>query len=133
MHPTRHKNVEEKMQSEPEKAHRSETIEVPAPTPWPFVTAFGLALVFAGFVTILAVTVTGLVVVLFGAVGWIRNVLPVAKVEEVPSLGIEPAISRVRPSTRTVSQLIPGPEGHRVYIPVKVHPYSTGLVGGAVG
>jgi hypothetical protein len=121
------------MPSEQEKAQISETIEVPAPTPWPFVTAFGLALVFAGLVTSLAITVTGLVVMLCGAVGWIRNVLPVAKVEWVPIVGVEPAISRVQPSRRTVSQLIPGAEGHRVYIPVEVHPYSAGLLGGAVG
>jgi len=29
----------------------TDTIEVPAPTPWPIVLAFGVALLFAGLVT----------------------------------------------------------------------------------
>src|SRR5712664_51095 len=66
-------NVEQSMQSE------SKMIEVPAPTPWPFVTAFGLALLLAGLVTSLAVSVVGFVVILFGAVGWFRDVLPMPK------------------------------------------------------
>src|SRR6266542_2059521 len=70
------------MMSEQESAMRSDNMsEIPASTPWPFVTAFGLALIFAGLVTSLAVSVVGLVVLLAGAVGWFRNVLPVQEVE----------------------------------------------------
>lgn len=109
-----------------------EMIEVPAPTPWPFVTAFGLALLFAGLVTSLAVSCVGLVVVLRGAVGWFRDVLPVPQQELIqvhrPLTPTPPARS-----TRRVDQLQAGEAGHRVYIPVKVHPYSAGLVGGVFG
>jgi hypothetical protein len=109
----------------------SNTIEVPVPTPWPFVTAFGLALLAAGLVTSLAVSVVGAVVILFGAVGWLRDVLPVSKEELVAVAATpEPILAR---STRRVAHLQPGAEGHRVYIPVAVHPYSAGLFGGVLG
>lgn len=114
-----------------ERTQTSNTIEVPAPTPWPFVTAFGLALLAAGLITSLAVSVVGLVVILFGAVGWLRDVLPVSKEELVAVAATpEPILAR---STRRVAHLQPGAEGHRVYIPVAVHPYSAGLFGGVLG
>jgi hypothetical protein len=114
--------------------HRSESsnaIEVPAPTPWPFVTAFGLALLAAGLVTSLAVSVVGAVVILGGAVGWFRDVLPVPN-EELVEVAITPEPIPTR-SSRRVAHLQPGAEGHRVYIPVRVHPYSAGLFGGLLG
>jgi hypothetical protein len=113
------------------RSESSNTIEVPAPTPWPFVTSFGLALLFAGLVTSLAVSVVGFVVILFGAVGWFRDVLPVPK-EELVAIATTPAPIFVR-STRRVAHLQAGAEGHRVYIPITVHPYSAGLLGGALG
>ena len=118
----------------PREEYRSESsnsIEVPAPTPWPFVTSFGLALLFAGLVTSLAVSIVGLLVILFGAVGWFRDVLPVPK-EELVAIATTPAPIFVR-STRRVAHLQAGAEGHRVYIPITVHPYSAGLLGGALG
>jgi len=120
------------MMSEPESRVRSDTtIEIPAATPWPFVTAFGLTLIFAGLVTSLAVSVVGLVVLLAGAVGWFRNVLPVSQEESIDMY--RPLTVPVPRSTRKVDHLEPGAEGHRVYIPVEVHPYSAGLLAGAVG
>ena len=119
------------MRPEEYQSEGSNTIEVPAPTPWPFVTSFGLALLFAGLVTSLAVSIVGLVVILFGAVGWFRDVLPVPK-EELVAIATTPAPIFVR-STRRVAHLQAGAEGHRVYIPITVHPYSAGLLGGALG
>src|SRR5262245_56389103 len=117
--------------SENNRAHKSDDrIEVPAPTPWPFVTAFGLTLIFAGLVTSLAVTVVGFVVVLFGAVGWFRNVFPEPQEELVQ---VRRAFVPIVPSTRRVDHLLPGIESHRVYIPIKVHPYSAGLIAGIIG
>jgi len=125
--------LEEEMLPEAEtKTTSNEMIEIPASTPWPFVTAFGLALICAGLVTSLGVSVVGLVVLLRGAVGWFRNVMPVQQEESVkvyrPLSGT--AVPR---STRKVDHLEPGAEGHRVYIPVRLHPYSAGLFGGVVG
>ena len=121
------------MLSEQERAPTSRMIEVPAPTFWPFVTAFGLALLLAGLVTSLAVSVVGFVVVLRGAIGWFRDVLPMPK-EELVQIRLVPTPEPMaaRP-TRRVDHLQPGAEGHRVYIPIKVHPYSAGLLGGIVG
>src|SRR3954462_13234254 len=124
--------MEEEMLPEQKRADTLEMIEVPAPTPWPFVTAFGLALLFAGLVTSLAISCVGLVVVLRGAVGWFRDVLPVAKEELVELRSVETSTTIAR-STRRVEHLQPGEAGHRVNIPVKVHPYSAGLLGGIVG
>lgn len=115
-----------------ESRDRSDAIiEIPAATPWPFVTAFGLTLIFAGLVTSLAVSVVGLVVLSAGAVGWFRNVLPVSQEESINVY--RPLTVPVPRSIRKVDHLEPGAEGHRVYIPVEVHPYSAGLFAGAVG
>src|SRR4030095_5271341 len=114
-----------------ERPKRSNTLEAPAPPPSPFVTSFGLALLLAGLVTSLAVSVVGLVVILFGAVGWFRDVLPVPK-EELVAVAKAPT-PILAFSTRKVAHLQAGEEGHRVFIPVRVHPYSAGLFGGVVG
>jgi hypothetical protein len=125
--------MEKEILSEQERARGSEMIEVPAPTYWPFVTAFGLALLLAGLVTSLAISVVGLVVVLRGAAGWFRDVFPVAKEESVRVQRAVTPKPAVAPSRRKVDRLRPGVGGHRAYIPVRVHPYSAGLLGGAVG
>jgi hypothetical protein len=117
--------------SENNGAHKSEDmIEVPAPTPWPLVTAFGLTLIFAGVVTSLGVSFIGLLVLLRGAVGWFGNVFPVPQEEMIQ---VRRTVVPIAPSTRRVDHLEPGAEGHRVNIPVMVPPYSAGLLGGAVG
>ena len=117
---------------ETERAIRPhDTVEVPASTPWPFVTAFGLALLFAGLVTSLAVSVVGAVVLLGGAVGWFRVVMPVQQEESVKV--VRTLSATVTSSTRRVDHLQPGAGGHRIRIPVQVHPYSAGLLGGAFG
>jgi len=110
-----------------------EAIELPAPTAWPMAAAFGVTLGFAGLVTHLAVTIVGVVVGLVAAVGWWREVLPVAQVEHVP---LRPPAERARPiepSPAAVERLIAGEAGHRVRVPVEVQPYSAGIKGGLVG
>lgn len=120
------------MLPETERAIRPhDTVEVPASTPWPFVTAFGLALIFAGLVTSLAVSLVGLVVLLTGAVGWFRVVMPVQQEESVKV--VRTLSATVTSSTRRVDHLQAGVGGHRIRIPAEVHPYSAGLIGGAVG
>jgi hypothetical protein len=117
--------------SENNGAHKSEDmIEVPAPTPWPLVTAFGLTLIFAGLVTSLGVSFVGLLVLLRGAVGWFANVFPVPQEDMIQ---VRRTVVPIAPSTRRVDHLLPGIENHRVYIPVKVHPYSAGLIAGILG
>jgi hypothetical protein len=112
---------------------RDDHIELPAPTAWPMVAALGIALSFAGLVMHPLVTVVGVVLTVAGAVGWFGEVLPVEHVERVP---LVPPAQRARPvqaAPRAVAQLVPGVEGHRLRIPVEIHPYSSGALGGLVG
>jgi hypothetical protein len=125
-------NVEQTMPPEPEGTRTAELIAVPAPTAWPFVTAFGFALLLAGLVTTLAVSFVGLVVVLRGAVGWFRAVFPEPR-EELVEVRHDLVPATPTTSTRRVDRLRPGIEGHRVSLPIKVHPYSAGLLGGILG
>lgn len=107
-------------------------IELPAPTFWPIVFAFGITLLFAGLVTHWAVGVVGLVIAFRGALGWWHNVIPHEEHEEVP---IEPELrpAPVLVEARSVVRLQAGEHGHRVRIPEEVHPYSAGLWGGLAG
>src|SRR5207302_8052987 len=61
----------------------SGSIELPAPTAWPIVLAFGLTLDFAGLVTSAAVSVLGALLAIAGCIGWFRDVLPEEKHERV--------------------------------------------------
>jgi len=121
------------MSLEEDRNPSQEVIEAPAPTAWPMITALGIALLAAGLVTHLVISLVGLILALRGAVGWFREDLPVEHVESVP---VRPAIERallVTASARTVAHLEAGQAGHRVRIPAEIHPYSSGLKGGIVG
>jgi len=60
------------------------TLQLPAPTAWPVVLAFGITLVFAGLVMNGSVSLLGALLSIAGAVGWFRNVLPHEAHESVP-------------------------------------------------
>src|SRR6201993_4454126 len=51
-------------------------VQLPSPTAWPVILAFGATLGALGLVTSLAVSVVGAVFVLAGVVGWFGQVLP---------------------------------------------------------
>ena len=108
-------------------------IDLPAPTMWPMVTAFGIALIATGLVTNLAVSVTGLAIALAGAIGWWRDVLPHEKHEHVPVLPPGERAASVQHSPATVEYLKLGEMGHRVRIPAEIHPYSSGIKAGLAG
>jgi len=110
-----------------------ETIELPKPTVWPMVVAFGVTLGFAGLVTHAAVSVVGIVLAVVAGVGWWFQVLPAEQVEHVP---LRPAAERARsiaPSSAPVERLRLGEAGHRVRVPVEVQPLSAGVKGGLYG
>jgi len=119
-----------------EHAHNDDTrtIQLPAPTAWPMVLAFGITLVFAGIVTNEMVSIVGAILLVRAAVGWWYEVLPHEHHESValerPQL--EEAAA-VRPVTARVERLQAGQEGHRVRIPAEIKPYSSGIKGGLVG
>lgn len=108
-------------------------IELPAPTCWPIVAAFGLCLVFAGLVTSLVVSAVGLLTGLIGAVGWFLDVFPHPKHEYVEFALPQDRASVIKRSQRRVEHMHFGEGGHRLRLPVAVHPYLSGVKGGLAG
>jgi hypothetical protein len=106
------------------------TLELPAPTAWPLVLAFGITLVFAGLVTSEPVSVLGGVLVIAGAVGWFRNVLPHEEHESVSVTPGEPAIATTR---RDVARLEVASQPKRAWLPLEIYPVSAGIKGGLAG
>ena len=117
-----------------EAGERSEQthIDMPARSSWPMVLAFGIALLFAGFVTHYVVTAVGLLIAARAAFGWWREVIPLEEHEAVP---INPELrpAPILVEARSVIRLQVGEGRHRVRIPEEVHPYSAGFRGGLAG
>jgi hypothetical protein len=105
-------------------------IEVPASTAWPFVLAFGAALLFAGLVTYSLVSVLGAVLSLAGCVGWFREVIPHEHEETLPI--VEEAF-QVISERRHVERFPAAADQVRAWLPVKTYPISAGLKGGLAG
>ena len=110
--------------------HATNTVEVPAPTSWPIVLAFGITLLFAGLVTSEAVSVLGAVVAITGAVGWFRDVLPHERHETVQVMVEVPGVTTIR---REVDRLEIAREVRRAWLPVEIYPISAGIKGGLAG
>ena len=111
----------------------ADSIELPAPTMWPFVTAVGVALGFAGLVTHAAVSAVGIVLALLGFVGWMREVFPRERTVSIP---LRAQALRARPATtsrRSIEHLRLGQGAHRVRLPVAIRPYSAGVKAGLAG
>jgi hypothetical protein len=107
-----------------------EKIEVPAATAWPIVLAFGLTLVFAGFVTAASVSILGALLAFAGAAGWFRQVLPVESHEWTPVVREEIAIETSR---ETVERIDGVPAIPRAWLPIEIYPISAGIKGGLAG
>ena len=105
-------------------------IEVPAPTAWPFVLAFGFTLLFAGLVTSLSVSVLGAVLSLAGCIGWFREVFPHEHEEVVP---VVPEDTRITTERRIVERLPVTADQPRAWLPVHTYPISAGVKGGLAG
>jgi len=108
----------------------SEPVEVPTPTPWPIVLAFGLTLLFAGLVTSGAVSALGVIVAAAGAVGWFRDVLPQEARESLPVTAAVPAVTTFRHEDERVEV---ARELQRAWLPVEIYPISAGIKGGLAG
>jgi hypothetical protein len=105
-------------------------IELPAPTAWPLIVAFGVTLTAAGLVTSAAVGWLGLLCAGAGIAGWFRDVLPheasvLVEVAEPP-----PPIVTARPE---VARLRLAPELQRARLPLEIYPVSAGIKGGLAG
>ena len=106
-------------------------MQLPAPTAWPIVLAFGLSLIFAGLVTSLPVSILGAALALAGTVGWFRDVLPHEAHETVPvSDRVEPIVT-TRPEVASVGWITH--ELNRSWLPLEIYPVSAGIKGGLAG
>jgi hypothetical protein len=107
------------------------TVELPAPTAWPIVLAFGFTLLFAGLVTSISVSLLGAILAIAGSVGWFRDVLPKEKHERVSVLGIATPVTTTRPQVARVKWMTH--ELHRARLPIEIYPISAGIKGGLAG
>jgi hypothetical protein len=105
-------------------------INVPAPTAWPLVLAFGFTLLFAGLMTSLSVSVLGAVLSVAGCVGWFREVFPHQHEEPVP---VVPEDFRITTGRRIVERVPIAAEQLRAWLPVHTYPVSAGVKGGLAG
>ncbi len=112
------------------RTNGSGTLELPAPTVWPFVLAFGMTLVFAGLVTSESVSALGAVLAIAGAVGWFRSVLPHEARESVPVMPEQSAVATTR---RDVARLEVADQPRRAWLPLEIYPVSAGIKGGLAG
>jgi hypothetical protein len=106
------------------------SIEMPAPTAWPVVLAFGLSLLFAGLLTSVTVSALGAILTAAGCVGWFRQVLPYEQHETVPVLTEAVPIVTER---REVVRIQVVPELHRARLPIEIYPVAAGIKGGLAG
>src|ERR1700733_10284157 len=106
-------------------------IEMPAPTAWPIILAFGLTLVFAGMVTSSPVSILGAILAISGGVGWFRDVLPHEKHESISAIETVRPVSTSRPRVAAVEWMTK--ELHRARLPLEVYPIRAGVKGGMAG
>jgi hypothetical protein len=106
------------------------TVKMPAPTAWPFILAFGVALIFAGLLTSAAVSTLGVILATSGAVGWFCQVLPHEQHESVQAA---PEVARIVTERLEVARIRTVPEMQRTWLPVEIYPVSAGVKGGLAG
>src|SRR5215472_13650311 len=109
----------------------SNPVELPAPTAWPIVLAFGITLVFAGMLTTAVVSILGAILAVSGSIGWFRDVLPREEIESVPVVAEPAAVATSRPVVARVGWITHEP--HRARLPVEIYPISAGVKGGLAG
>ena len=106
------------------------TVNLPAPTAWPIILAFGITLLFAGLLTSASVSILGAILFVTGCVGWFRDVLPRENEETVQVREEVPVVSTLR---REVERLPIAPELSRPLLPLETYPVSAGIRGGLAG
>ncbi|MGO9435160.1 MAG: hypothetical protein ACLPH3_12665 [Terracidiphilus sp.] len=104
-------------------------IQLPAPTSWPMILAFGCTLAAASLVTDAGIGMLGGVLMLFGCIGWFRQVLPHEQHEEVPVADLPVTIATSR---ALVERIRLSPE-HRAHLPIETYPVTSGIKGGIAG
>ncbi len=105
-------------------------IELPQPTAGPMICAFGFTLMAAGIVTNWIVAVVGFVALMAGAIDWFRNANPASL--EMLATPAEEKPTPIVPRTGAVDHLV-GDTTHRARIPMEIHRYRDGVIGGLIG
>ncbi|MET0414319.1 MAG: hypothetical protein ABW217_23610 [Polyangiaceae bacterium] len=105
------------------------TIELPAPTAAPLITAFGVTLSFAGLATHAVVSGLGVVLALLGLVSWFKDVLPHPAHERIRVVDAPVAVSTRRREIERVHISAAG----RANLPLEIYPISAGVRGGLWG
>jgi len=105
-------------------------VNLPAPTAWPIILAFGFALLCAGLVTSISISILGAILCVSGCVGWFREVLPHERHESVPVVPESVQVSTTRPN---VARFEWNRELHRARLPLEIYPVSAGIKGGLAG
>jgi hypothetical protein len=108
-----------------------DTVNLPAPTAWPIILAFGITLLFASLVTSSSVGVLGAVLACSGCLGWFHDVLPHEKDETVPVVESVMTIATTRQKVAQVEWMTQ--ELRRARLPLEVYPFSAGIKGGLAG
>src|SRR6266436_710325 len=107
---------------------QTKTVEMPAPTAWPIVLAFGLTLLFAGLVTSSSVSLLGTILAVSGCIGWFRDILPHERHEAVSAIKTAIPVSTSRPQVTPVEWMTE--ELYRARLPLEIYPISAGVKGG---
>ena len=105
-------------------------IAVPRPTAWPITLAFGAALLIAGLITSVAVSVLGAILLVVACAGWFLEVFPHERHIEVPVEEEAAAIATVR---NEVERVDIAPELTRALLPLETYSIAAGIKGGLVG
>jgi hypothetical protein len=105
-------------------------IELPAPTAWPIILAFGFTLGFAGLLTSASVTILGVILTVAGSIGWFREIFPHERHEAVRVFA-DPAF--VPSERKIVNRVAIASEQARVWLPIETYPISAGVKGGFAG
>jgi hypothetical protein len=113
-----------------ERSRLPESVELPAPTAWPLVLAFGLTLLFTGLLTNASLSVLGLILAVAGCAGWFRQALPHGQEVTVPVVAGEVRIATER---KTVERVPVAPDLVRAWLPLETYPISAGVKGGWAG
>jgi len=117
-----------KQNMNPQRSNVPENVELPAPTAWTVILAFGLTLLFAGLLTSVAVSAVGAILTVAGSIGWFREVLPHERHETVP---VQPEVARILTERHEVARVVP--ELTRARVPIEIYPVKAGVKGGLAG
>jgi len=104
-------------------------VQLPSPTAWPLILAFGVTLGALGLVTSIFVSLFGAVFVLAGCLGWFAQVLPHQAHVSVPVDEIPVAVFTARKRIEHIHVDLP----HRAVLPIETYPVKAGIKGGIAG